>query len=133
MSSGLIISIHLNKMGDIEKISYDKYLVGKLLDYITDIVFTSKVIVVTYLESRVTLITFGKPLDFNQDHESIAQAEPKISMLDLLGKMTLFIAILLLLIKCQACMGKCVYKCLVVELPERAFLAKKCGNSALFP
>ena len=81
--SGLIVNIHLNKLGDISKISFDKYLVGKLLEYITDVAFTSKVIIVTYLESRVTCINFTKPLDFTED--SIGQNEPKIQMLDLLG------------------------------------------------
>ena len=56
LSSGLIVNVHLNKMGDLSKITYDKYLSGKLLDYITDFAFTSKMVVVTYLESRVTLI-----------------------------------------------------------------------------
>ena len=73
-------------MGDLQKITYDKYLIGKLLDYITDIVFTSKVIVVTYLESRVTLIHFAKHLDFSDEaYESITQGDPKMQMLDLLG------------------------------------------------
>ena len=86
LSSGLIVNVHLNKMGDLSKITYDKYLSGKLLDYITDFAFTSKMVVVTYLESRVTLISFAKPLDFTDEtYESIAQGEPKVHVLDLLG------------------------------------------------
>ena len=86
ISTGLIINIHLNKMGDLSRITYDKYLVGKLLDYITDIAFTSKVIVVAYLESRVTLVNFNKPLEFSDEsYESISQGDPKLHMLDLLG------------------------------------------------
>jgi hypothetical protein len=77
----------LNKNGDLTKITFDKHLVGKLLDYITDMTFTTKVIVVTYLESRVTILTFGKPLDFlNPDCcDNIAQADPKLQIIDLLG------------------------------------------------
>ena len=73
-------------MGDLSKVTYDKYLIGKLLDYITDIAFTSKLIVVAYLESRVTLINFTKPLEFSDEsYESVAQGEPKIQLVDLLG------------------------------------------------
>ena len=86
MSSGLIVNVHLNKMGDLSRVTYDKYLIGKLLDYITDIAFTSKLIVVAYLESRVTLINFTKPLEFlDESYESVAQGEPKVQLLDLLG------------------------------------------------
>ena len=83
LGSGLIVNIHLNKLGDISKITFDKYLIGKLLEYITDVAFTSKVLIVTYLESRVTCITFTKPLEFTED--SIGANDPKIQMLDLLG------------------------------------------------
>lgn len=86
MASGLIINVHLNQMGDLYKITFDKYLMGKLLDYITDFAFTSKIIVVTYLESRVTLISFTKHLEFGDEaYESIAQGEPKLQVIDLLG------------------------------------------------
>ena len=85
-ATGLIVNIHLTRLGDLSRITYDKYLVGKLLDYVTDIAFTSKLIVVAYLESRVTLINFAKPLEFTDEaYEGIAQGDPKIQMLDLLG------------------------------------------------
>lgn len=82
-ASGLIANVHLNKMGDLDKITYDKFLVGRLLDFITDVQFNQKLIIVTYLESRVTLVTFGKP--GNSVFENIAQCEPKVHLLDLLG------------------------------------------------
>ena len=84
-TSGLIANIYLSKLGDIAKVTFDKFLVGKLLDYISDVAFTSKVIIVTYLESRVTIITFTKPLNFQVDDANLAQAEPKLQLLDLLG------------------------------------------------
>ena len=84
-ASGMIANIYLTKMGDIAKVTFDKYLIGKLLDYISDVAFTSKVIIVTYLESRVTIITFTKPLDFQEPCDNLAQAEPKLQLLDLLG------------------------------------------------
>ena len=37
-----------------------QYLVGKLLDYVTDVAFSQKLLIVTYLESRVTIVSFGK-------------------------------------------------------------------------
>ena len=84
-ASGLIANIYLSKLGDITKVTFDKYLVGKLLDYISDVAFTSKVIIVTYLESRVSIITFTRSLNFQADDANLAQAEPKVQLLDLLG------------------------------------------------
>ena len=64
-TNGLIANIRLNKMGDLVRITFDKFLIGKLLDNISHMVFTNKVIVATYFESRVTVINFAKPLDFS--------------------------------------------------------------------
>ncbi len=90
-TTGLIANVRLNKMGDLAKISFDKYLVGKLLDNATHLAFTNRVLIATYFESRVTVVTFGKPLDFGAsdpgggEGDTLAAADPKISVIDLLG------------------------------------------------
>jgi hypothetical protein len=51
-------------------------------------------ILVTYLVSKVTLITFGKPVQFSAEadqpektkpFENLAQFDPKVQLLDILG------------------------------------------------
>ena len=63
-AGGTIANVWLNKVGDLERISLDKYLVGRLLEFVTDVQFTSRRIFVTYLESRVTFVHFDRPIDF---------------------------------------------------------------------
>jgi len=82
LQNGVIVHIWLNKLGDLLRISFDKYLVGKLLDHVTDFCFTSKCIVVAYLESRVSIVTFGRSVEFLKC-DSLVQWEPKIHTLDL--------------------------------------------------
>ena len=82
---------------------YLQFLVGRLLDFVTDVAFSERLLVVCYLESRITIVTFGKALEFpgtpSQAHskssshnincggnfENISQCDPKIHVLDLLG------------------------------------------------
>jgi WD40 repeat protein len=82
VQNGVIVGIWLNKLGDLLRISFDKYLVGKLLDHVTDFCFTSKCIVVAYLESRVSVVTFGRSVEFLKC-DSLVQWEPRIHTLDL--------------------------------------------------
>ena len=85
-AGGTIASVWLNKVGDLERITFDKYLVGRLLEFVTDVQFTARRIFVTYLESRVTLVHFGRPIDFaDAAFEGLAQCEPRVSTVDLLG------------------------------------------------
>ena len=76
-----------------------QFLVGRLLEFVTDVAFSERLLVVTYLESRITIVTFGKILEFpgtpsytltsgsshGNNFENIAQCDPKIHVLDLLG------------------------------------------------
>ena len=82
LTTGIIINIRLNKLGDLSRISFDKYLVGKLSDHITDFVLTSRVVVVSYLESKLTVITFGRPVNF-VSCESLVSCEPKVHHVEL--------------------------------------------------
>ena len=82
LATGMIINVHLNKLGDLSRISFDKYLVGRLSDHITDLVFTSRVIVVTYLDSKLTLISFGREVNF-VSCESLVSCDPKLHHVEL--------------------------------------------------
>ena len=83
---------------------YFQFLVGRLLDFVTDVAFSERLLVVSYLESRITVVTFGKKLEFpgspsssyfpsaststntsGCNFENIVQCDPKIYVLDLLG------------------------------------------------
>ena len=74
---------------------------GRLLDFVTDVVFSERLLVVSYLESRITIVTFGKILEFpgspfssyfssasnatntiGGNFENIVQCDPKIHVLD---------------------------------------------------
>ena len=52
LQTGLIVNIALNKLGDLSRISYDKYLVGKISEYVTDFTLTPYCAIATYLEPR---------------------------------------------------------------------------------
>ena len=82
LQSGLIVNISLNKLGDLSKINYDKYLVGKIGENITDFILTTSCVVVTYLEAKVTVIKFGKSVNFSSS-TSLVSHDPKIHNLDL--------------------------------------------------
>ena len=62
-----------------------QYLVGKLLDYVTDVAYSKRVLIVTYLESRVTIVSFGKDVDLETTDVSLSQCDPKITVIDMLG------------------------------------------------
>ena len=64
--------------------SFFQYLCGRLLDFVTDVSFSSKMMIVTYLESRVTIIKFGRDVDFASG-DSIEKADPKVHLVDILG------------------------------------------------
>ena len=81
-SNGCIANLFLDKLANVERIVFDKFLVGKLLDYVTDVAFSDRVMIVSYLESRVTIVSFGKDWE---GQETLAQADPKITVVDMLG------------------------------------------------
>jgi len=82
VQNGVIVNVWLNKLGDLHRITFDKYLVGKLFDHVTDFCFTSKCIIAAYLESRISVVTFGRSIEFVKC-DSIIQWDPKLHILDL--------------------------------------------------
>ena len=83
--------------GPLDKLKLDffQFLVGRLLEHISQVHFDSRAMIVTYLVSKVTLVTFAKPLHFHtrdadlqeklKPFENLAQFEPKVQVLDILG------------------------------------------------
>ncbi|XP_067009691.2 WD repeat-containing and planar cell polarity effector protein fritz [Anabrus simplex] len=87
LSSGMLINICVNIFtGDVLKISFDKYLVGKLLsEYVADVIFTKAHIVCSYNDNQITLIYFTKPAIKRNSPEKLSRLEPKLQVLELAG------------------------------------------------
>ncbi|XP_058803143.1 WD repeat-containing and planar cell polarity effector protein fritz [Phymastichus coffea] len=84
LSSGLLVYIQVNlTSGDIQKIVFDKYLVGKLSDRLSDAVITKNYLICTYNDCQVTLVNFLKPK--KNIFEKISHLDPKLSTFDLCG------------------------------------------------
>lgn len=84
LRSGLLIYIQISvQSSDIEKIVFDKYLVGKLPDHISDVVITKNHLVIAYNDSQVTLVNFTKSQRNFLD--KISRVEPKINSFELCG------------------------------------------------
>ncbi|XP_012232950.2 WD repeat-containing and planar cell polarity effector protein fritz homolog isoform X1 [Linepithema humile] len=82
LSNGLLIQIQVCLYsGDIQEINFDKYLVGKLSEYISDVIITKSHLVCTYNDNLVTLVYFTK----SKTHvfDKINKLEPKIVTTDL--------------------------------------------------
>nr|XP_034181788.1 WD repeat-containing and planar cell polarity effector protein fritz isoform X2 [Osmia lignaria] len=84
LTNALIIQIQVNiATGDIYKITFDKYLIGKLLEHISDVIITKNYIFCTYNDNQVTHIHFTR----SKRHifDKINKLEPKLSTIDLFG------------------------------------------------
>ncbi|KDR08346.1 WD repeat-containing and planar cell polarity effector protein fritz [Zootermopsis nevadensis] len=86
LSSGMLINICINIFtGDILKIVFDKYLIGKLLsEYISDVIFTKTHLMCSYNDNQITLIYFTKPV-IKYMPEKLSRLEPKLQVLELAG------------------------------------------------
>ena len=83
LTSGLVASLWVNRLGDLERVVLDKWLIGKLGDHVTDLQFTGKVLAVAYLEAKVTIVSFGRPGEGRG--ESLASQEPRLTTVELPG------------------------------------------------
>ena len=62
-------------------------MVGKLLDSVTAVEFSSNLILVAYLEPKITIIRLGKEINFGQGlPDSLEKCEPRVATLDILGQ-----------------------------------------------
>ncbi|EFN89810.1 WD repeat-containing protein LOC51057-like protein [Harpegnathos saltator] len=81
-SNGLLAHIQIYPFsGDIEKINFDKYLVGKLSEHASDVIITKSHIVCTYNDNEVTVVYLTKPKSHVFDN--INKLEPKLSTTDI--------------------------------------------------
>ncbi|XP_014218415.1 WD repeat-containing and planar cell polarity effector protein fritz [Copidosoma floridanum] len=84
LSSGLLIYIQVNLCsGDIKKIIFDKFLVGKLSDRLSDVIITKNYLVCTYNDTQVTLVNFMKTK--KSIFDKISRLDPKLSTFDISG------------------------------------------------
>ncbi|XP_014483964.1 PREDICTED: WD repeat-containing and planar cell polarity effector protein fritz isoform X2 [Dinoponera quadriceps] len=80
-SNGLLAHIQIYPFsGDIEKINFDKYLVGKLSEHASDVIITKSHIVCTYNDNEVTVVYLTKPK--NHVFDNINKLEPKLITTD---------------------------------------------------
>ena len=99
LQTGLVLTLQLDKRGNLARITQDKFLVGKLPEHVTgnnaflivitklntsspDLVLTASCCCAAHLEPRLTLVTFGRLLDLGAG-EMMAAAEPRLHHLDL--------------------------------------------------
>lgn len=84
LSSGLLIRIQINpSTGDIQKMIFDKYLVGKVSDHMSDVIITKSHLLCTYNDNQVTLVHFTKPK--RHDFDKMSRLDPKLLLFDLTG------------------------------------------------
>nr|CAD7399465.1 unnamed protein product [Timema cristinae] len=87
LGSGLLINICVNIFtGDVVKIVFDKYLVGKLLsDYVTDVVLTRTHLICSYNDNQLTMVYFSKPTMKVNSPEKLSRLEARVQLLELAG------------------------------------------------
>lgn len=81
LSNGLIVHICVNIFtGDILRMAFDKYLVGKLLPeaIITDAILTRMHILIAYNQNQLTFVYLQKPNMKRNAPEKISRMDPKI-------------------------------------------------------
>ncbi|XP_052891916.1 WD repeat-containing and planar cell polarity effector protein fritz [Anopheles moucheti] len=80
LANGLLVHLSINPFtGDINRIYFDKYLIGKLIsEHITDVVITQNHILVAYNENQITFVQLQKPTARKNNLEKISLMDPKI-------------------------------------------------------
>ncbi|KAL6258893.1 hypothetical protein P5V15_010839 [Pogonomyrmex californicus] len=82
LSNGLLVQIQVClASGDVREINFDKYLVGKLSEHVSDVIITKNHLVCTYNDNLVTLVHFAK----SKTHifDKMNKLEPKLITTDL--------------------------------------------------
>lgn len=80
LSNGLLIHICINALnGDILRIAFDKFFLGKIVsDTITDVVITKMHIIIAYNQNQITFVHLQKPSLKRFVPEKVTRMEPKI-------------------------------------------------------
>ncbi|KAK0095293.1 hypothetical protein PV326_008759 [Microctonus aethiopoides] len=81
-TSGLLCYVQVNLFtGDIEKIIFDRFLVGKVPDTISDAAIATNHIICVHSDNQIIIVHFGKPK--SQIFDKISKLEPKFLTVDL--------------------------------------------------
>ncbi|KAG7204560.1 hypothetical protein KM043_004984 [Ampulex compressa] len=84
LSNGLLFQIQINiSTGDIQKIVFDKYLVGKLSEHLSDVIITRSHIICVYNDHQATVVYFSKTK--RHVFDKISKLESKLSTIELFG------------------------------------------------
>lgn len=80
LSNGLLIHLCLNVLtGEVLRIAFDKYFVGKIIsDAITDLLITKQHIVIAYNQNQITFVYLQKPSLRRSVPEKVSRMDPKI-------------------------------------------------------
>ncbi|XP_037033814.1 WD repeat-containing and planar cell polarity effector protein fritz [Bradysia coprophila] len=80
LSNGLLVHICINIFtGDITRMAFDKFFVGKLIsDQITDVVLTRMHAIIAYAQNQLTFVYLQKPSMKRSAPEKISRMDPKI-------------------------------------------------------
>ncbi|KAK3928665.1 WD repeat-containing and planar cell polarity effector protein fritz [Frankliniella fusca] len=86
-SSGLFVNVVVNIFtGDPLSITFDKFLVGKLLsDYVTDVVLTKSHLICSYNDSQLSLVYFSKPTLKRSFPKSFSRLDSRLQTIELAG------------------------------------------------
>lgn len=87
ISSGIIVSLTINPLtGDITRIAFDKFLLGKLLsEHVADVVVTAQHMVFSYNEYRLSVVHLTKAPPEGLTTERLSSLDPKIQTCEVAG------------------------------------------------
>lgn len=87
-TNGLLIFIEIDSFsGDIKKVNFDKYFIGKIIsEKICDVIITREYILISYDENQITYVYLQKPSLKNSSFK-IQAADPKIFNIIIGGQM----------------------------------------------
>ncbi|GAB0086297.1 WD repeat-containing and planar cell polarity effector protein fritz [Sergentomyia squamirostris] len=79
LSNGLIVHICINSTGEMLRVAFDKYFLGKIVsESITDVLMTRLHILIAYNQNQITFVYLQKPSLRRSLPEKISRMEPKI-------------------------------------------------------
>ncbi|XP_063240270.1 WD repeat-containing and planar cell polarity effector protein fritz [Bacillus rossius redtenbacheri] len=87
LSSGLLVNICVDVFtGDLARVSFDKYLVGKLLsECISDVILTQSHVIVSYKDNQMTVVHLARAGLRRGAPEKLGRLEPRLQVLELAG------------------------------------------------
>lgn len=86
-SSGLFVNVAVNVFtGDPLSITFDKFLMGKLLsEYVADVVLTKSHIICSYNDGQLSIVYFSKPTLKRSFPKSFSRLDPRLQIIELAG------------------------------------------------